>query len=217
MTFEGVAFSGALPKTDRGAALRDTLETRGVSMEPVSESDLKDAADTDTPQGILAVIQHPQWTISDIGDLDDATVLVLDGIQDPGNVGALIRTAHALRASAVLLLTGCAVVTHPKVLRAAMGSTFIFPTISLSIEAFREWHASSEAVLWAAAAGGENVGNVDSPNRLALAVGNEGSGLRAEISELAERTVGVPLALRAESLNVAVAAGILLHEVIHNA
>jgi len=217
LAFEGAVVSPALDRTERGARLRASLEGGGVVVEQVSERDLDTLADTETPQGIVAVVEPPAWTVQDLSLEAGAPVLVLDGVQDPGNVGALLRTAFALGAGGVVLLPGNARVTHPKVMRAAMGASFRLPVVHLDVEAFHGWLAQEGVTLWATAARGTPVAELSRPDRLAVLVGNEGAGIGAELEALAAATVGVPIARGADSLNVAVAAGIILHEVARHA
>ena len=151
--------------------------------------------------------------------MTDGPLLVVDGVQDPGNVGTLIRTAHALGASASLLLRGSADPMNPKALRAAMGATFRHPVVQLDDGPFITWAREHEFTLWAAAADGVPIARaLDShqsrTERIAVIVGNEGAGLRPHLNAVASQRVAIPLARGAESLNVAVAAGILLYEVL---
>ena len=115
-----------------------------------------------------------------------------------------------------MLLPGGAHLTHPKVLRAAMGVTFRMPAVALDREAFVSWARQESITLWAGAAGGVDVRAVSRPERLALIVGNEGAGVSAELQGLADAVVSVRTVTAVESLNVAVAAGIILHEVMRD-
>lgn len=216
LVFEGAVVSSTLQRAERGARLNECLQQAGVEIQRVSHRELADLADTDTPQGIVAVVQHPHWSVADLCVEHGRPILVLDGVQDPGNVGTLLRTGHALGAGGVILLPGNARLTHPKVLRAAMGASFRLPAVQLGTEEFRAWLKSEGVTLWATATSGRDVSGLPRPARLALLVGNEGAGVGVELEELAEVTVGVPIARDVDSLNVAVAAGIILHEVVRN-
>lgn len=213
VAFKGAAVSAALDRTDRGKALRDELQRGGVPLEEVSDRELDRLADTETPQGVVAVVEHPRWTLQDLAPGADAPVLVLDAVQDPGNAGALLRTAYALGAAGVVLLPGSARLAHPKVLRGAMGASFRMPAVTVAADDFRGWLMQEQITLWVADAGGRDVTEVPRPDRLALMVGNEGAGVDSEWTRLADATVSVPIAREVDSLNVAVAAGIILHEV----
>jgi len=225
----GVAFTGALvapdlARTARGTALVAELEGHAIAVEEVGARVLAQLADTETPQGIIAVIEPRRWTASDFAPAPGAVVLVIDGVQDPGNVGTLIRTAHALGAAGTVVLRGTADPTSPKALRAAMGATFRHPVVSLDDAGFIAWARKYGVTLWASAADGVplhraldrgqgkgGAGRVDGP--IAVIVGNEGAGIRPQLNAVAAQRVAIPLAQGAESLNVAVAAGILLYEV----
>lgn len=213
----GVLVATAFGTTERGAALLGALAGRAVPIEELSEREFRAASATDTPQGVLAVIEVPSWTLADVHAGPRAPVLVLDAVQDPGNVGTLLRTAFALGAAGVVLLRGCADLTNPKLIRAAMGASFRLPAAAAEADEFVAWCRRSEIEVWASAAEGAALTRTAVPERLALIVGNEGAGIRPELRGLAVRQVAIPLARGAESLNVAVAAGILLHEAVRGA
>ena len=224
----GVAFRGTLvapdlARTARGTELVAELGRHAVPVEEVGALVFTRLAHTEAPQGILAVIEPPRWTAADFVPRSDGVTLVIDGVQDPGNVGTLIRTAHALGASGTVLLRGSADPTSPKALRAAMGATFRHPVLSLDDNAFIAWATKHGVTLWAAASDGiplrqaletrdEGRGGREKRS-IAVIVGNEGAGIRPQLNAVAAQRVAIPLAQGAESLNVAVAAGILLYEV----
>jgi TrmH family RNA methyltransferase len=141
-----------------------------------------------------------------------ATIRVLDAVQDPGNVGGMIRTAFALGAAATVALDGTADPGAHKVLRAAMGAAFRHPVAAAHWAEFAAFAEANGIALWAACQGGEPPAGTR-PERLALVVGNEGAGLRPEVLAAAVKKVGVPMRPGAESLNAATAAAILLYEV----
>lgn len=223
----GLAFRGALvapdlERTARGSALRAELDRHAVPVEEVSARTLEKLTDTDTPQGIVAVVEPRKWTPDELVTDAKSVVLVIDGVQDPGNVGTLIRTAHALGAAGTAVLRGTADVVSPKALRAAMGATFRHPVVVLDDPAFISWARKRDLTLWAAAADGTplhralaDAGKRDGPvGPVGVIVGNEGAGIRPQLNAVSTKRVAIPLAQGAESLNVAVAAGILLYEVL---
>jgi TrmH family RNA methyltransferase len=212
VAFRGVLVSPAAERSERGAALLRALGDRAVPIEEVTDRTLEELADTETPQGVIAVVECKRATLAEIRPEPGCPVLVLDGVQDPGNVGTLLRTAFALGCSGAILLSGTADPANPKVVRAAMGATFRLPAAMAGVGELEAWLKDREASLWAAAAEGKPLFRLEAPERLALAVGNEGAGLRPEVEALASESVSIPLARGAESLNVAVAAGIILYE-----
>ncbi len=211
----GAVISPSLEATSRGRALKAALERTGAPVEPVSERELEALADTEHPQGVVAVIEPRAWSWRDIQPGPGGVVLALAGVQDPGNVGTILRTAWALGAGGVVALKGTAELYNPKVLRGSMGALFRLPAVAGTEEELLAWAAERGAELWVATAAGEPV--ADLPGRsarppVALALGNEGAGVPESLAARAARRVAVPLASGAESLNVAVAAGILLYE-----
>ena len=188
------------------------LRSDGVPCEAVSTAELAGFADTVTPQGILVVAEIP---CSGWDDLANLQLLAVDGVQDPGNLGTLIRTAEALGAGGVLVLPGTTDPWSPRAVRAAAGSSFRLPILELghreAIDGLRE----RDVPLWASAAGGDPYRRGESaPRRVAIAVGNEGAGVSDEIRIAADRTVGIEQSGAAESLNVSAAAAILLDRIL---
>jgi RNA methyltransferase, TrmH family len=213
----GAAASAALESTMRGKALKAALAVRGITLEDVSEEELEALADTEHPQGIVAVVEPKRWALSDIRMSSGATVLVLDGVQDPGNVGTMLRTALGLGAAGLIALKGTADLNNPKVIRSAMGASFRLPAVPAAPDELVAWVRLQQAQIWVADASGQSAGRLppQSPERpaIALVVGNEGAGVSSSVAAAANRRVAIPLARGVESLNVAVAAGILLYEV----
>jgi len=219
LEFKGALVSPDLARTTRGQALTADLASHAVPVEEVGARAFGQLAGTEAPQGILAIVAPRAWTVADVPATPGGAVLVVDGVQDPGNVGTLIRTAHALGASASVLLRGTADPMNPKALRAAMGATFRHPVVPLDDAPFIKWARDRGLTLWAAAMDGTPLARaLDASHSrqelIAVIVGNEGAGIRPQLNAIAAHRVAIPLAHGAESLNVAVAAGILLYEVL---
>ena len=187
-------------------AAREDFETSELS-----ERDFASAAETESPQGVLAIAEIPTRSLADFAGVSPLTLLVLDSVQDPGNVGTIVRTAAALGATATVALPGTVDLWNAKVVRSGMGTHFFHPAFHATAESLATFLSGTGAELWCADAKGEAVGARPRPARLALAVGNEGSGLTAATRDRADAFVALPIARDVESLNVAVAAGILLH------
>ncbi len=214
----GVIVAPELARTTRGTELRAVLARHAVPVQDVPAKAFAPLADTESPQGIIAVVEPRRWTMENVDLEGAATLLVIDAVQDPGNVGTLLRTAHALGTRATIVLRGTADVWGPKTLRAAMGATFRHPVISLDDVGFIAWARRQGVTLWATASDGEPLQRAlqhREPGVIAVVVGNEGAGIRPHLNAVSARRVAIPLAQGAESLNVAVAAGILLYEVSH--
>ena len=209
---DGLLVAPSLAATPRGAAVRESARERRIPVTEVTEAEFASAAETDSPQGVLAVAPVPPRALADLRLPATARLVLLDGVQDPGNTGTILRTSAALGAHAVLALPGTVDLWNAKVVRSAMGALFVRPAVSCTWEELDRFRAAHAVALWGADAGGAPVEPAAAdrmPARLALAVGNEGNGLSAELRARADRIVSIPIAT--ESLNVAVAAGILLY------
>lgn len=212
LRIRGALASERLAETERGVALRGALASGGFEIIDVSDRDFASASDTDAPQGVLAVAECPERSLAVVAGRSPLRLLVLDAVQDPGNVGTIIRTAAAFGVDATVALPGTVDLWNAKVVRSAMGAHFRHPALACTwsdLEAFLD----REAVpLWAADARGTSVDALEAPSRLALVVGNEGAGLSGEPAARASTLVSLPIANGVESLNVAIATGVLLYE-----
>jgi len=195
----------------RSGALAANLEERGVPVTRVTDAEFESAADTEHPQGILAIARQPSRSLGSLAVRDPLRLLVLDAIQDPGNVGTLIRTAAATGAAAVVALPGTVDVWNAKVVRSAVGTHFHFPAVEATQAELQAFLAEHRVALWGTDAGGTSLETVKPPTRLAIVVGNEGAGLSEALRALCSDVVSLPMAPGVESLNVAVAAGITLY------
>lgn len=211
IAIRGVLVAPQLDEAPRGRALREALRAHGVALAEVDHREFASAADTESPQGVLAVAEAPRPSLAMLPDLASARFIILDAVQDPGNVGTIIRTAAALGASAVLALPGTVDLWNAKVIRSAMGAQFHLPVLSSTFTEIDAFLVERGIPLWAADGAGDPVASVTRPGLLALAVGNEGAGLGDDVRKRAERFVSIPISPAVESLNVAVATGILLH------
>ena len=207
----GVLCGPQLGETARGAALSVAARARGVPISEVTEREFASAAATESPQGVLAIARVPARNFLALRGRDGLRLLVLDAIQDPGNVGTLIRTAHALGADATIALPGTVDVWNAKVVRSSMGAIFFHHAMTASFADLSTFLGDEGVELWAADVGGAPLGTRSPGRRVALVVGNEGSGLTPAVRSRAVHTVSLPIAAEVESLNVAVAAGILLY------
>ena len=208
----GVLASSDLALHPRASTLRDTLAAQGVEIVTVTAAEFETAAETEAPQGILAIAATPNRALDDYVDADPARLLILDAVQDPGNVGTLLRTAAGLGVTATVALPGTVDLWNAKVVRSAMGAHFLHPAMHCTWDELRLFLDRSAIPLWAADARGAAASRETAPRRLALAVGNEGAGLTEAVRDRAVHAVSLPLASGVESLNVAVAAALLLYE-----
>jgi RNA methyltransferase, TrmH family len=170
---------------------------------------MEEISDTETPQGIAAVCEMKDNSAADV---QRGKYLLIDGVQDPGNVGTMIRTADSAGLDGVILGKGTADLYNSKVLRSTQGSVFHLPILkgelSSYIERFKEINVP---VIGTALEGGESFLNNQGISEFALIVGNEGKGMDKSLLEQCDQALYIPIYGKAESLNVAVAAGILLY------
>jgi TrmH family RNA methyltransferase len=197
-----IVIEGPKPVADAIAAGWKPIKvvTRDVDF----TSDIFDAlAETKSPQNVIGLFERPRTSLAGLFVRETSIVIALDGVQDPGNVGAVVRLAAAFDANGVVLLPACADPFSPKAIRASAGAILTVPVVSCSAE---DLLASGWPII-AANARGEIA---DPPAQHAvLAFGSEGSGLSPALAKAA-RTVAVPMSPRIESLNVAASAAILL-------
>jgi len=199
----------------RGQAVVQSFAARGAITEVISPQVLKAVSDTETPQGILAVLGMRSLPIPPAPDF----ILILDGLRDPGNMGTILRTAAAAGVQAVLLPRGATDPFAPKVVRSAMGAHFRIP---VNIQSWPEIHAYVKPsgkgvpllVYMADSSDGLAYTQADFRAPLALIVGGEAEGAGVEAQSLADARVHISMPGEAESLNAAIAAAILMFEVV---
>ena len=179
--------------------------------ELVSPEVMEKMSDTRSPQGILVLVRMQPSRLS---DLKAGPLLILENVQDPGNLGTLFRTAEAAGAGGLILSEDCADPYSPKVLRATMGAIFRVPfLISGDLkETVRQLKAEGMSICAAHLKGEDLYEGAALPKKAAFLLGNEGNGLSDEISSLADRLIRIPMEGQTESLNVAVAGALLLYE-----
>ena len=211
LTVVGALVTADASASDRLSRVRSALEDRKIEVTEVSDRDFLSASDTESPQGVLALAEIPERSLAATALGDRARILVLDAIQDPGNVGTILRTAAAFGTAATVAMPGTVDLWNAKVVRSAMGALFHHHALHASWSQLDEFLEQTGVMLWGADAAGARLGDRGAPPRLAIAVGNEGSGLTDDARSRASYMVSIPTAPNVESLNVAVAAGILLH------
>lgn len=196
-----------------GRDLVERLETftTDTSLDEVTEEELEGISDTDSPQGVLLVCEEPRVSADDLLERAPGRFLVLDGVQDPGNLGTLVRAARAFALDGVVALDGTVDPWNPKAVRASAGSSFHIPVVKVSWDEVEPLLTDAGVHLLVAEAVGTDVADVSPPSPWALVVGNEGRGVRDEVRERADGVVTVPMPGGAESLNAGVAGAILLH------
>jgi RNA methyltransferase, TrmH family len=198
--------------TPRGAALVERLAAAGATVREMTNDVLASVSDVEQDQGIVTVARRREFS-EDALLAGVPLVLVAAGIQNPGNLGALLRTAEAAGATGAIL-AGCADPWSWKALRGAMGSTFRLPHVRAedALGALARLRARGVRIYATASTRALSHDQADLRGPSALVLGNEGAGLGQELARAADTTLSIPMAGGAESLNVAVAAGVLLFE-----
>lgn len=177
----------------------------------VTDQILKSISSTDTPQGIVAVVNNKSISL----DNKQGFYILVDKVQDPGNMGTIIRTAHAAGALGIIVTKGTVDIYNEKTLRSTMGSIFHIPIIhddNLSQLGFLRSNGFKLVV--SSLDTDNNFFDVDLRNKSIIAVGNEGSGVSKELLDMSDISIKIPMPGGAESLNVSIAASIMMFEVI---
>lgn len=188
---------------------------QGVRPELVSEQVFSAMSDTKTPQGVLAVVRQSEYRAETLINAENAHLLVLDNLQDPGNLGTIFRTAEAAGVTGIILSRDCVDIYNPKTVRSTMGAIFRqpFAYVENMIETIAQMKACKVTVYAAHLLGEHTYDKENYRAKTAFLIGNEGNGLRREVAEAADIWVRIPMAGEAESLNAAVAAAVLMFEV----
>ncbi len=211
LTIRGALVAPQLKDAPRGEHLIAALRSRDAAIEEVTALEFASAAETESPQGVIAIGEIPKLDFGGIAADWKGTVLILDAVQDPGNVGTIVRTAAALGVTATVAMPGTVDLWNAKVVRSGMGAHFKHPMFSGTWSELDSFQKRSGCEVLAADASGVDVASLQPGPRVALVVGNEGSGLSADARSRAARIVSLPIQPNVESLNVAVATGILLY------
>jgi TrmH family RNA methyltransferase len=227
--FESVAFTAELESSERGAALLDLLRRVQCRGALVSKQVMEAIADTRAPQGVAAIVSRPYIELDDLFADSPDLLVIADELQDPGNLGSIIRTAEAAGASGLITTRYTVDPFNDKAIRASMGSALRLPVVTgasradiaarcrdhkIKTIASRASPGPTQGVIEDAARA-ERVklcAEVDMTVPIALIVGREATGIPASVEGEADEFVHIPMAQGVESLNVAAAAAILLYE-----
>jgi len=190
----------------------------GIKITRVSRDLIEEVADTVTPQGIIAVVDKPSWQPEDIFTGPKHPLLVLDRIQDPGNMGTLIRTAVAAGVGGLIALKGCVDIYNLKVLRATAGAVFSIPFLMrVELNDFLNMYSSRDYDLYCADLNGEQYYYEPDYDKPAIfVIGNEARGISEELLQKADYRIKIPLLGEIDSLNAGVSGSIILYEYLRH-
>ena len=202
--------------SDYSTSIRASEMITWMNHEVVTEEQMKKLTDTVTPQGILCVVRQPSYTMEDIiNHPGHRLLMILEDIQDPGNLGTIFRTAEGAGASGIIMTKGCADLFNPKVVRSTMGSIYRVPFfVTDDIEQTINLVKNAQIEVFAAHLKGEHFYDEIEYKDAAFLIGNEGRGLKDSTASLADTYIKIPMSGELESLNASMAAGILMYE--HN-
>lgn len=187
------------------------------NVEVVSDEVFRSLSDTVTPQGVLALVEQPAWSINIASFEKGCKLLLLDGIQDPGNLGTILRTSEAAGVDLVVMSEDCVDIFNPKVIRSTMGSIFRVPFVIDDLVAVIEMlKAESIKVYGAALEGSSDFRKVEFEKRSAIVIGNEGNGISEKVLNAVNKKIRIPMKGQIESLNAAVSTAVLLYHIFEN-
>lgn len=182
----------------------------------VTEEIFKAISDTQTPQGMIAVVNMPVKELETM-EIEDGPYLVLENLQDPGNLGTIIRTAHAFDFKGIFITKGSVDLYSPKVVRSTMSSLFYVPVVTdYTVEEVMSYLKSQQVTLYTTALTdtAQPIQEVSFEKRMALVIGNEGNGVSEYSLAETDYTMIIPMPGGAESLNASVAAGVCMYEIV---
>lgn len=187
----------------------------GRDYEIVSDSVLKSISDTQTPQGILCLVKKPEYQLEDLWQKEKTHLLILESIQDPGNLGTMLRTGEGAGITGVVMNQTTVDLFNPKTIRSTMGSIYRMPFyVTKDLPETIETIKAQQIAVYAAHLKGEmQYDEPDYRRGCAFLIGNEGNGLSDEIADLADTYIKIPMEGKVESLNAAVSASLLMYEV----
>lgn len=201
-------------KKDRQKILREIRKKTDEIFE-VTEQIMNKLGDTETPQGIIATASYAEKNLEEIRFKSVPLIVAVDRVQEPGNLGAIIRTSDAAGADAVIILKGTCDVFMQKTIRATAGSIFNIPIIYSGTDKFLEWLKSNGIMLIATALdSGKSIFDSDLKKPIAFVFGNEAHGVSNEIKRKADLILKIPIYGKAESLNVSASAAVCLYEAV---
>jgi RNA methyltransferase, TrmH family len=210
-----VFFTALFREKQEGQKILRKLCRSARKVYEVTDQVLYKVAETETPQGIIAAATVRPLCLAELRLRENPLVVVTDGIQDPGNIGTIVRTADAAGADAVITLPGTCDVYSQKAIRATAGSIFNMPVASAALDELLAWLCDHKIDLAVTAADAGNPffeAELDKP--VALVFGNEAYGIREVVRKAANIVISVPLRGKAESLNVASTAAVCLYEAV---
>ena len=210
-----ILFSEELFDVTGGEELFKEIETCHSDLIKIPYNLLKELTDTENPQGVLSVVNIFDSKLEELLKGENKFIIILDELQDPGNVGTIIRTADAFGASGVVLTNNCVDVYNPKVVRATMGSLFHIPIVYADnkIKLINSFKNKGITIYSTSLEGESYIHETDLTKNIAIIIGNEANGVSNEMIKISDSLIKIPMYGKAESLNAAVATSVVMYEV----
>lgn len=201
-----------LTKVTESPLLKEKLEQCGYEV--VTEEVFAKMSDTQTPQGVLMVLSRPGYSLEELCEKENPLLVVLEDLQDPGNLGTILRTGEGAGITGVIMSKNTVDIYNPKTIRSTMGSVYRVPFVYVEdMEETLSYLHKKEIKTYAAHLDGKDYyDSFDFDKGCAFLIGNEGNGLKKETADLASAYLKIPMEGQLESLNAAMAAGILMYE-----
>lgn len=211
-----LVYSDMLFSINGGKELFDKLDPQKNKLYYISDKLFKEISDTEKPQGILAVVEYDLKKIDEVLKDKENFIILLDRVQDPGNIGTIIRTADAFGSNGVIVTEGCVDIFNPKTIRSTMGSIFHIPLLyyKSATEAIKDLKDNSITVITTSLDAKDYCFDVDFKISFALVIGNEASGVSSEVMTDSDLLIKIPMPGEAESLNAAIASSVIMYEVL---
>ncbi len=213
-----IAYSKSLLLSSNGGKeLLDRLENADEKVIELEENIFKYVTDTVTPQGVLIVLKMPEYNLNDILSSSNTNIVVLDKVQDLGNIGTIIRSANAFDINIIVCTSGTADVYSPKALRSTMGGIFNVKVVYIEdISELELIKKNGYSLVTLSLDTNNSLSDIDLRKKYAFIMGNEANGVSEEIVDMSDILVKIPMSNKIESLNVGVATSIVLYEQYKN-
>ena len=214
ISFEFIFMSESLSDKADTSKLIDTLEKNKIEYHFIDNSLFKDISNTVSSQGIIGIAKKPKHNIDAIIKNNNFMVFC-DKLQDPGNLGTIIRTADAFGPCAVILSPGCVDAYNDKTVRACAGALFRVPIVEIdnSIDFIKSLHEEKFAVISTVVDSDKSFDDIDNPKKICLIIGNEGNGVSKDVQEASDERITIRMTGKTESLNASIAAAISIYEI----
>jgi len=216
ITIDSIFFAPDLLRSPYASQLVGEMGEAGYPSYQTSKDVFESIADKENPQGILALVHYPQYSLADQSPVNFPWVIALHSPQDPGNLGSILRSVDAVGASGLILLDSTVDPYHPGAVRASMGTVFWYPIIKVPFHEFAQWATQHEYTVYGTSANAKvdyrEVQRYEYP--MILLMGSEREGLSAEHTSICHQVLRLPMRGRVSSLNLSAATSIMLYHIL---